>query len=265
MDVRVGPSRGWHFRDDEELIASGLGAFIAGAGTLLIAAALVPLRSHVDPTNVALLLMVVVVAGAALGGRTAAVVGSVVATLSFDFFYTKPYLSLVIDSRDDVETAAMLLLGGLIVGQVATRGRFNRAAAAQGRSEIARIRRVADEVARGGSAGQVIDAATRELVALLGLASCEFDRAEDTDELPRIERAGTVGHRSGVGARQHRFIGGGFALPEDGVALPVLHRGHEVGRFVLVPLPAVGVSLEARVVAVAIADHVGAALDDADR
>ncbi len=42
--------------------------------------------------------------------------------------------------------------------------------------------------------------------------------------------------------------------------MPVLARGQQIGRFVLDPAPGAGVSLESRVVAVAIADQVGAAL-----
>ena len=48
----------------------------------------------------------------------------------------------------------------------------------------------------------------------------------------------------------------GFELPEQGVDLPVLARGREIGRFVLIPTPGIATTLEERVVAVAIADQV---------
>ena len=56
------------------------------------------------------------------------------------------------------------------------------------------------------------------------------------------------------------MAGRGFELPEEGVELPVLAHGQQVGRFVLDPAPGTGVTLEQRVVAVAISDQVGAAL-----
>ena len=59
----------------------------------------------------------------------------------------------------------------------------------------------------------------------------------------------------------------GLEFPSEGVALLVLNRGHDIGRFVLVPTPGEGASLEQRVVAVALADQVGAAVaagDDRD-
>ena len=51
---------------------------------------------------------------------------------------------------------------------------------------------------------------------------------------------------------------GGFELPEQGVELPVLARGQHIGRFLLSPTSGVAVSLEQRLVAVAIADQVAA-------
>jgi hypothetical protein len=56
-----------------------------------------------------------------------------------------------------------------------------------------------------------------------------------------------------------RFRAGAFELP-DVFQLPVTARAAHAGRFVMWSRPDAGVSLEARVVAVAIADQVGAAL-----
>jgi len=49
-------------------------------------------------------------------------------------------------------------------------------------------------------------------------------------------------------------------LPAEGIALPVLSRGQIVGRFVLDFGPGAGATLEQRVVAIALADQVGASL-----
>jgi hypothetical protein len=61
----------------------------------------------------------------------------------------------------------------------------------------------------------------------------------------------------------HRLVGGEFALPTEGVELVVVGGGRQLGRFVLTPRPDVGVSLDRRVVAVALADQLGAALSPA--
>lgn len=236
--------------DDEEasLLAYGLG----GLGAMGVAGLLVGVRGEILNANVALVLVIVVVLAAALGGRGPGMATAVVAAMSFDFFHTRPYLSLSISSQDDLETAGLLLVVGLVVGHIAARSRVSRAAAEIGRSEVRRIYRVAEQVASGADPADVVLTGQGELVALLNLSECRFE-ASGGLPLPRLDRSGAV---PGV----HRYSRGGFELPVEGVELPVLSRGRPVGRFVLVPVAGQGVSLEQRIVAVAIADQVGAAL-----
>ncbi len=84
-----------------------------------IAGLLVPLRSTIDNTNVALVLVLVIVAAASFGGRIAGVTTSVVAALSFNFFHTEPYYSLRISDRFDIITTVLLVVVGLAVGEIA--------------------------------------------------------------------------------------------------------------------------------------------------
>ena len=72
--------------------------------------------------------------------------------------------------------------------------------------------------------------------------------------LPRLERDGTVG------MSEHRYFDRGFALPADGVELQVLVSGREVARLVLLGDPDVALSLEERVIAVAVADQIAGAV-----
>jgi hypothetical protein len=232
-----------------------LGLAIAGFGPIAVAAALVPLRDTIGSTNVALVLVVVVVLAGIAGGRVAGAVAAVISALSFDFFHTTPYLSLTINSTEDVVTTALLLAVGLIVGEVSWRAQRSRAAAEAGHSEIARIHRIAEMSAQGRDPRNIVAAAEEELAGLLHLAGCRFDDSNDGPTRPRLDRSGTI-----PGESQWRFAGGGFELPAQGAELAVIAHGKEVGRFVLDPTPGTGVTLEQRVVAVAIADEVGAAL-----
>jgi hypothetical protein len=236
---------------ETQLVATAMG----GLAPIVVAGALVGLRGEVQPSTIALLLMVVVVAVAAMGGRGAGAVAAVTAALAFDFFHTRPYLSLSIVSSEDAETAALLLVAGLIVGTVAGRRHTAHRSAEASRSEIRRIHRLAELVAAGEDPIDVVSACQAELTALLDLQSCHFEAPPFDISLPRLERSGGIS-----GASTRRYVEGGFDLPSEGVELPVLSRGQRVGRFVLNPTPAVGVSLEQQVVAVALADQVGAAL-----
>ncbi len=219
-----------------------------------MAGALVGVRGHIQNANVALILVVVVVGAAAIGGRVGGACAAVTSALSFDFFHTQPYLRLTIDSADDVETTLLLLAVGLLVGHIAAGAMRDRASAAESSLEIRRIHRVAERAARGEEAAQVLEAAQGELIELLTLRSCRFEAQPILSALPRLDRGGQVE------TRVWRFRDGGFELPAEGVELPVYGRGQPLGRFVLEPTAGVGVTLEARVVAVAIADQVGAAL-----
>lgn len=225
-----------------------------GIAPIAVAAALVGVRDVVQNANIALVLVVVVVLAAALGGRTAGVCAAVVSALSFDFFHTRPYLGLSIDTADDVESTVLLLAVGLLVGGIAAGNRRARASAEASTEEVMRIHRVAERAARGEEATDIIVAAQDELIDLLALRSCRFEAQPFMPVLPRLERSGHLD------TRVLRFRDNGFELPAEGVELPVYGRGQQLGRFVLDPKPGVGVSLEQRVVAVALADQVGAAL-----
>ena len=238
---------------------SGNGPFAAGLavaalGPIVVASLLVLVRDQTVSANTALVLVVVVVVAAALGNRWTALTAAVVAAISFDFFLTRPYGSLKIDNADDIITATLLLAVGLIVGEVVVWARRGHRQSRRGRDEIERLHRVAEQVAAGHSAEDVLDSVRDELTQLLSLRTCDFEQPPFGVPLPRLERNGSIDtpHR--------RFARGEFTLPEEGVEIPVLGRGRQLGRLVLVPEPDVGVSIEERVVAIAISDQLGAAL-----
>jgi hypothetical protein len=162
------------------------------------------------------------------------------------------------DSADDIETTVLLLVVGLIVGQLSVRSAQHRATATAGQVEIQRIHRVVDLVARGESIETIVAAARDELTELLGLRACQYEAQPVGMPLPRLERSGRISERT-----EWRWARRGeFELPREGVELPVLSHGHQVGRFVLEPTAGIGVSTEACIVALAIADQVGAAMTD---
>ncbi|MDP9074773.1 MAG: DUF4118 domain-containing protein [Actinomycetota bacterium] len=221
-----------------------------------VAAALIPFRTRVDNTNVALILVAVVVAVAATGGRPAGAIGAVSAALSFDFFHTRPFESLTITRRADIETAVLLLVVGLIVGELSARSTRHRLHADESSADIARLHAVAEMVSAGADPDQVIVAVRNELQDLLRLRACTFTRSFANLPRPRLEWDGEV-----MVAGLHWGVSR-MGLPGREVDLVVHGRGQPFGRFILVPTPGVPVSWDRRVVAVALADQVGAAMAD---
>ena len=205
--------------------------------------------------NVALVFVVLVVLAAAFGGRWVGATAAIVSTLSFDFFFTRPYQSLSISKGDDVETTLLLLAVGLIVGEIVVRADRARRARDRGRDEIARPapRR------RGRRPGR----ARRRWCSRRSRPSCARcsrcalrvrARRRIRGPLPVLERSG-IGRDDGAPLRRR----GVRRCPAEGLAIPVLARGVEVGRLAMTPDPAAGVSLEERIVAIALADQLGAA------
>lgn len=231
-----------------------VGLAIAAFGPLLVAGVLVPFRDDLASANVVLVFVLVVVFGAAAGTRFSGALTAVVAAMSYDFFFTKPYQSLKIENANDLGTTLLLLAIGLVVAEIVAFTRQHRARAETRRDEIQMLRRTAELVAAGTSTDDVLDTVKGELVELLSLVECRYESAPTASVLPRIERTGAVD-----GAHR-RWLGGEFTLPGLGAEIPVVARGRDLGRLVLIPDVSVGVSLEERIVAVALVDQLGAAL-----
>jgi K+-sensing histidine kinase KdpD len=233
-----------------------IGFVVGGLGPVVVASALVAIRNDIEHTTAVLILVVVVIVAAIAGGRAAGALGAIMAAVSFDFFLTRPYLSLRIASEADIETTIVLLAIGLLVGEIVVRARRHRSAAHRALEEIERLRRVA-RLAASGTVGtdELLRAVEEELTDLLGLRQCSFLRDEGVLTLPRLERSGTLSTSRHVLTRN-----GEFELPPEGVELPVVVSGRTFGRFLLEPSPGAGVRLEARIVAVALADQLAAFL-----
>lgn len=231
-----------------------LGVALGGLGAIAAAAALVGVRGHMSAANVALILVSFVLLGGLVGGRVAGATSAVVAAMSFDFFHTQPYNSLKIASSDDVQTVVILLVIGVIVGEIGAWARRGREAMKDDRAEIRRIHRVAESVAQGEPCDDLILSVAAEISGALTLADCRFDRSPGEPSLPVLD------HDGRVVTPHHRSGRAGAELPPEGVQLSVLGRGREVGRLLLVPTPGVSASRERRLIAVALADQLGQAL-----
>ena len=213
---------------------------------LLVGMALSPFRDHLPQEQSVLLLALAVVAAAAFGGRSAGALAAVVGAISFDFFLTQPYFTLAISSEEDVVTTLVLLAVGLAVGQLALAHRREVAAVAVGRAELASLFRVSRLAAEGGTADDVELAVRSELLTVLVLAECRFGTESELDR-PILGPGGAL---TGSFIRYER---GENALPDEGIAIAVEAAGHQFGYLLCTPVPGVGVSIERRRVAVALA------------
>jgi hypothetical protein len=224
---------------------------LATAIPLVVGMALVGVRGEIDSQITALILAITVVAGAQIGGRLGGVLSALMAATSFDFFHTKPYLSLKITDARDIETTVLLLVVGLTVGALADRLRLERMFLREGAKASVAVGRVL-AVAADGRAEDVELSVRAELLELLGLQSCSFTTEMVT--LTTIDRVGTITRSGRV------TLGGDFALPVEGVALPVTWNDHCFGYLTAIPVPGAIVMATHRRAAVAMAEVLGLAM-----
>ena len=219
-----------------------------------VAAALVPVRSGTPNATIALILAVVVILVSATVDRVSAALAAVSAALMFDVWFTHPYGSLSISRAQDIETTALLLAIALSVGQLAARSRRHQSLAMETSYNLARVHAVAEMVASGSAADQVVIAVATELRSLLCLRSCWYDEAFAARPGPFIERNG------GVSWGAIRWGSSTMGMPASEVTLTVEHEGRPLGRFVLLAFPGGRVTEDELLAAVALSDQAGAAL-----
>jgi hypothetical protein len=227
---------------------------LAVAAPIALTAALLPFRGQVPNATVALGLAVLVSLLAAVGTRVTALIAAVSAALCFDIAFTQPYGSVAISHPQDIETTVLLLIGGLIVGQLSARNRTHRALAVQTSADLARIQVIAEMIAAGATPEEVVAAVAEELQSLLGLHNCWFDTSRPQRPGPTIDRNGNVSWGR---------LWWGFdtlGLPGKEISIEVEHDGRRLGRYVLVAEAGTKVRRDQLIAAVTLADQAGAAL-----
>jgi Domain of unknown function (DUF4118) len=244
-------ARGW--RPGRDMVAAGVGL----VAPLALAVILVPFRGSFPNTDAALALVLVVVAVAATGYRLAGVVvAAASAAVWFDFFLTVPYERLTMTRRADIETTVLLLAVGVAVTEIAVQGRRQHRAAARRAGYLEGIHTAARAVATGGAAGGLAGLVAEQLTGLLSLSACRFQAGVAGIGGPaRLGRDGRVA----VGGEVVDVDRDGLPAGKD-IELLAEAGGLLQGRFLLTPQPGARPGLEARLMAVALADQVGAAL-----
>ena len=221
---------------------------------LAAAAILLPFRSSWSNTNVALLLVVVIVGVSAIGNRVAGALAAVGAAVWFDFFFTLPYYRFTIRSSDDVTTAVLLLAVGLAVSQLAARARRLQVVVITDEGYLAQIHDTAALSQSARSPDAVVDHVRDQLIGLLDLEGSRFEYGSLLGHPPRLEPDGTIMTGHGRWDVEQR------GLPAGELELRAYGHGQYYGRYMLKPKPGAKPSLQARLVAVTLADQAGRAL-----
>ena len=228
---------------------------VALVAPFVVTVALVPFRDHVSNTNAALLLVLVIVVVAASGSRLAGLLCAVSAAIWFDFFLTKPYQTFEIMHRDDIETNVLLLAVGIGVSEIAQWGRRQQARAEREAGYLEGIRAAAEAVASPRAADSAVRIVSEELVRVLELDECRFEHG-----VAGVGRPARLRHDGQVEWHGRQVDIERDGLPDTAVELLVENNGQLVGRFVMTAPAGSRPTAAQRLVAVTMADQVGAAL-----
>jgi len=221
---------------------------------LALSAVLLPWRGSWSNTNVALLLVVAVVAVAAAGNRFAGALAALSAAAWFDFFFTQPYERFTIRHSSDVTTFVLLLVVGVAVSQLAAWARHLKAVTITDAEYLARISHSAALSKSASSPDEVVEHVRKELIGLLDLRDCRFEYGMLLGRPPRLEADGTVQTRYG------HWPADESGLPDQEIELRAFGNGQYYGRFMMTPRPGSRPPLQARLVAVTLAELAGYAL-----
>jgi Domain of unknown function (DUF4118) len=218
------------------------------------AASLVPFRASFADAAASLVLVAVVTAIAIVGTRAAGYLAAVSSALWFDFFLTRPYDQLTITHRPDIEIAVSLLVVGVVVTELAARGRHHLTVATEESDYVGLLYESAEFASSGVGVDELIARVSDHLVELLHLRACQFEPGS------RFERIRTLDHDGHVYVGNYVWPVDRWGLPGATLGLDVRAQGRIVGRFVLQPTTAEPVSLRRTMVAVALTDLVGSHL-----
>ena len=215
---------------------------------LASAAILLPWRGSWSNTNVALLLVVAVVAVAATGNRLAGALAAVSAAAWFDFFFTQPYERFTISHSSDVTTFVLLLVVGLAVSQLAAYAR--------------RLKAITDRscripgAGRGHRRGYPVGGISRRRGRACQEAADQPARAAGLPFRVRHAARPAAAARAGRDAADPLRVLArhDVGLPDEEIELRAFGNGQYRGRYMLTPAPGSRPPLQARLVAVTLAD-----------
>src|SRR5262249_52908161 len=152
--------------------------------------------------------------------------------LAFDFFLTVPYGSFAIQSSDDIFTTVLLVVVGMVGGELVERARRSEAEAVARRAEGEGIHRRAELAAGGEPPARPIARTGDELASMLPLVDVRYEWGSAPAAIAVLTHWGAS------------VPGGPGPTGPETVALPVRAHGRDLGYFALVfPHPTVGMTL----------------------
>ena len=218
----------------------GLGYAVGVGGTVVAAAAMLPFRTNLDPTDVVLVFLVVVVGSAATGGLGPGVLAAVLGVVASDVLFVQPYARLQVSKARDLVSLAVFLLVTLVVSALVGTSEQRRARAQQRERETQILYELSASLVAHGTLEATLQRAVRTLCRLLDLPGCAVVLVDDHGKnrvvaregsLPRdlVDSALATAGEPRPGAGEHVEPGPEAPAPGELVAIPMRAANRLVG------------------------------------
>jgi two-component system sensor histidine kinase KdpD len=149
---------------DDRGFARYAGALALSAATTLVA---FPLQHLFELSNIVMLFLLAVVGVALLFGRGPAVLAAFVNVLAFDFFFVPPRFTFAVSDAQYVFTFSVMLIVGLVVGQLTARLGYQARFASQGEERARQLFEMARDLSAALAPEQVLEIGERYVRAAL--------------------------------------------------------------------------------------------------
>ncbi len=127
----------------------------------------VPLQHAFDLSNIVMLFLLAVVGVARWFGRGPAVMAAVVNVLAFDYFFVPPHFTFAVSDVQYVFTFAVMLIVGLVIGQLTAGMRHQARFATEGEERARRLFEMASELSGALAPEQVAEIGERFVAGTL--------------------------------------------------------------------------------------------------
>jgi K+-sensing histidine kinase KdpD len=208
----------------------GIVRVLAVVVPLVISGVLHLISELVANSAAALVLVLFVVGAASTGDRLAGLLAAMSAAVGFDFFLTRPYFGLQIDSAEDIELAVLLLLIGLAVSELASWAIRQNASATEKASFVAGALQSADLAAGSINEAEGLERVAGTIRELLGVDRVTFTRGVHDAAASVIQRDGSLRHQ---GKTLDVALTGLPRAAHACTVIPVVQRGSQVGYFAI--------------------------------
>ncbi len=204
-DPRIGTLHRVH-QMNSSIQQQGVRYFYAVLWVAVATGVLAPFHNQINSTTVALAFLLVVLAVAILWGSRPALLASVLAMLSFNFFFLPPFYTFTIADPQNWVALTAFFVTALAVGQLSARAKRRAEEAETGRSEIRRLYEELREAFERASEAEALRRSERFKSALLDAVTHDLrtpltsikasatllledgEAADQTDTLTRAEQ-----------------------------------------------------------------------------